>query len=140
MDLAIRASKEAKCIRRGVGAVLVDDLYHVKAIGYNGPPSGVKNCTEEPCMGARMMSGTGLDTCLAIHAEQNAIIQCSDVHACRICVSSVSPCMHCMKMLANVPNMDVIIFNEIYDQEALDWWMHIGRYHMQVTPTRYVMA
>ena len=81
LNLAKNASIRSNCIRAQVGAVIVGQDNHVKALGYNGTPSKVKSCKE---MGSCyrvdncIPSGTQYETCRSIHAEQNAIIQAGE--------------------------------------------------------------
>lgn len=78
MSLALLAAQRASCPRRKVGCVLVDANSHVVSTGYNGPPSGTPNCTDEPCGGQNQPSGKGLNMCKAVHAEINAYDQAGD--------------------------------------------------------------
>lgn len=78
MSLALLAAQRASCPRRKVGCVLVDKHSHVVSTGYNGPPSGEQNCTENPCGGHNQPSGQGLSLCRAIHAEINAFNQAGE--------------------------------------------------------------
>jgi dCMP deaminase len=101
MTIANVVMLRASCARRRVGCVLVDAQGRILATGYNGPPTGVPNCTEHPCAGAAAASGEALDLCQAIHAEQNALLQCSDSDRIWACYTTTSPCAHCVKLLAN---------------------------------------
>ncbi len=68
-----------------------------------------------------------LDGCHAIHAEQNALLQCRDVYSIHSCYTTVSPCMTCMKLLLNT-GCERIIFTEEYVQpEAARLWQSAGR-------------
>lgn len=103
------------CARRQVGCVLVDVHGHVAATGYNGTAAGLPNCTETPCAVATSPSGTDLDLCEAIHAEQNALLQCRDVQSLDVCYVTCSPCLHCLKMLLNT-SVRRICFIERYQK------------------------
>ena len=67
------------CIKRKYGAVIViNDV--VVSTGYNGSPRGYDNCCDiGTClrMERNMHQGEGYDICRAIHAEQNALLNCS---------------------------------------------------------------
>ena len=69
------------------------------ATGYNGNPSGFTHCIDEPCEGSTSKSGTDLDKCQAIHAEQNALLQCKDVYSIDRVYTTLEPCIHCIKLL-----------------------------------------
>ena len=79
LKMAHLVSERGTCARRKVGCILVNSKKHVIATGYNGVSSNQEHCIDNPCKGARLKSGQGLDLCEAIHAEQNALLQCKDV-------------------------------------------------------------
>jgi dCMP deaminase len=101
LSIAAVIAERSTCARRAVGCVLVDKDNRVLSIGHNGPARGMTHCTETPCEGAGMASGTGLELCQAIHAEQNALMFCNDIMKIDKCFVTVSPCVHCIKMLMN---------------------------------------
>lgn len=109
LDIARVIAQRSTCSRRAVGCVLVDKDNRVLSIGHNGPARGMPHCTETPCEGAACPSGTGLDLCQAIHAEQNALMFCNDIMKIDKCFVTVSPCIHCIKMLMNT-GCKVIVF------------------------------
>ena len=67
------------CIKRKYGAVIVkDDI--VISTGYNGSPRGFENCCDLgkcPRVERGMHQGEGYGICRAIHAEANALLNCS---------------------------------------------------------------
>lgn len=67
------------CIKRKYGAVIVkDDI--VISTGYNGSPRGLDNCCDMgrcPRIEKKMHQGEGYGICRAIHAETNALLNCS---------------------------------------------------------------
>jgi len=115
--MADLVSQRSTCRRRSVGCVLVDDRNRVLATGYNGVASGDVHCLDMPCPGAGLPSGTGLDECHAIHAEQNAILQCQDVTKIFSAYITVSPCVSCAKLLMNT-SCGRIVFSEEYTSTA----------------------
>ena len=119
-------SEQSTCIRRAVGCILVDKYHHIIGSGYNGAACGLSHCIDTLCKGAHLKSGEGLHICEAIHAEQNALMQCADVNKIIACYTTASPCMHCMKMLLNT-SCELLVFSEVYDSNALDMWMASGR-------------
>lgn len=120
---ALVVSTGATCARRRVGCVLVDKDGIVLATGCNGPASGEVHCIDEPCPGADMASGTGLGRCRAVHAEQNALMQCEDVTAIDTAYLTTSPCEHCVKMLLNT-DCKRIVFLDNYpgSEESRELW------------------
>ena len=67
------------CMKRKYGAVIVKDDV-VISTGYNGSPRGCDNCCDLgtcPRMERNMHQGEGYGICRAIHAEANALLNCS---------------------------------------------------------------
>ena len=67
------------CLKRKYGAVIVKDDA-VISTGYNGSPRGFENCCDIgvcPRMQRNMHQGEGYGMCRAIHAEANALLNCS---------------------------------------------------------------
>jgi len=126
-ELARLVSRRSTCKRRSVGCVLVNHLGHILATGYNGVPRGHSHCIDSPCAGANLPSGTGLDTCEAIHAEQNALLQCKDVMEIHTAYVTAMPCMTCTKLLLNT-GCQRIVYVEPYPHEAArQLWIKNGR-------------
>lgn len=119
MGVAYVLSLRSTCIRRNVGCVLIDKRNHILATGYNGNAAGDPHCIDKPCAGANLASGTGLDRCEAIHAEQNALEQCSNVWAIETLYCTTIPCMHCAKMLRNTSLKRVVYIDSYPDAEAV---------------------
>lgn len=118
----------ATCPRRKVGCVLVSSENKVLATGYNGVPSGFVHCIDEPCEGAKYTTGLGLDKCEAIHAEQNALLQTSDVKLIETAYCTTAPCIHCLKLLLNT-GCKRIVFNQDYiaSEASRILWEKAGR-------------
>lgn len=114
LSLAVMTSMRATCVRRKVGCVLVNARGHCIATGYNGPPSGWAHCgtLNSTCKGHTMPSGQGLDACEALHAEQNALLQCSSVKEIDTAYVTTVPCITCTKMLLNTPVKRVVALND----------------------------
>ena len=127
LSLAQEVSTRSTCIRRNVGCVLVNEEGKILATGYNGVPAGWAHCNEnKPCPGALEPSGTGLDLCEAIHAEQNALLQCADVQQIFTAYITTSPCVTCTKLLINT-SCSHIMFGEEYSQpSAKQLWKKTG--------------
>lgn len=143
IQLAQVTAQRATCLRRAVGCVLVNERGHVLATGYNGVASGLPHCNEEvggklvgafggswynvpnhphACSGAKSPSGTNLDCCQAIHAEQNALMQCRDVHSIHTCYTTTSPCVTCVKLLMNTSCQRIVFLDEYIQPEAKKLW------------------
>ena len=93
------------CLYRQYGAALVKDKTIV-ATGFNGAPRGSIHCLDIGCLRDNIESGTQLEVCRAVHAEQNTII-----NAARLGVSTLGtelylwpgdmPCTLCIRSLIN---------------------------------------
>ncbi|MCQ2547592.1 MAG: dCMP deaminase family protein [Clostridia bacterium] len=121
MDMAELTAKRSTCMRRQVGAVIVKDK-HVMATGYNGAPMGIKHCDERGgCLRQQLNvpSGERHELCMALHAEQNAIIQAArlgqSIEGASIYVTH-QPCAICAKMIIN-SGIDKIIVREGYPDD-----------------------
>ena len=79
LNVAEAFAYRSTCIKRKYGAVIVKNDV-VVSTGYNGSPRGYDNCCDIgtcPRMERNMHQGEGYDICRAIHAEQNALLNCS---------------------------------------------------------------
>lgn len=106
-------AKRSTCTRRQVAAIFVDEYGRVLSCGYNGVPRGFTHCTDTPCKGATDEPGNTTN-CEAVHAEQNAILNCSDLNRVNTVYCSCTPCYECAKMLANLKNLKRVVVNEAY--------------------------
>ena len=122
IELAYVMSRRSTCARRQVGCVLVNDKNHIIGTGFNGVAAGETHCTDHPCKGAEFTSGQGLDYCEAIHAESNALLQCKNVYEIHTAFCTLSPCVHCVKLLMNT-SCERIVFVEPYSHtHAQELW------------------
>lgn len=119
MTVAFTLARRSTCQRRHVGAVLVDHNNHIIGTGYNGGPKGAPHCVEGPCAGATFNSGDGLERCEAIHAEQNALMQCSDVQNIHTVYTTTFPCAHCFKMIANTGCKRLVYYEDYPSSRAV---------------------
>ncbi len=122
LQMAALVATRSTCVRRSVGCVLVDRHRRVLATGYNGVAAGVAHCIDNPCAGAGASSGTELDKCDAIHAEQNAILQCNFVEKIEVAYITVSPCVTCTKLLLNTGCKKIVFIEEYADTSAKKLW------------------
>lgn len=93
------------CAKAQYFAILVDPHGHIIGTGYNGGPKGSPHCTDGGCPRhiAQTPSGAIYDDCIAIHAEENALLH-SDYttrrDGCTLYVNG-QPCWQCTKALIN---------------------------------------
>jgi len=127
MGLAQIVATRATCCRRSVGCVLVNKHNHIIATGYNGVAAGRPHCTEYPCPGASAPSGQSLDLCQALHAEQNALLQCKDMYDIEAAYVTASPCVTCLKLLLNTSCRSIFFVDEYPHPSAKGMWIAAGR-------------
>ena len=158
MRMAVVVASRSTCLRRSVGCVLLDKRNHVLATGYNGVAAGMSHCNhiestpvghkdhwtdagkfivEHPyaCSGANSPSGTNLDGCEAIHAEQNALIQCRSPHDIFTVYTTSSPCVQCVKMLMNTSARRIVFLEEYPHSRAKDMWTDSGGLWLKISLT-----
>jgi dCMP deaminase len=152
MELAVVTSRRATCLRRQVGCVLLNARGHVLATGYNGVAAGMPHCNDVDtdgfgpdahpwaCSGAESPSGTNLDGCQAIHAEQNALLQCRDVYGIETCYVTASPCMTCVKLLLNTSCQKIIFAEEYPHSAAKELWINNGRVWQQMNVVKNLVG
>lgn len=121
MEMAELTAKRSTCMRRSVGAVIVKDR-HAIATGYNGAPTGIAHCEDRGgCIRQQLNvpSGQRHELCMALHAEQNAIIQAAvmgnSVEGGTIYITH-QPCAICAKMILNA-GIKRIVIREGYPDE-----------------------
>ncbi len=70
--LALRST----CRRRKYGAVIVNEDYKIVSSGYNGAPVDEPHCIDGVCWREehKIPHGEQYEKCVAVHAEQNALI------------------------------------------------------------------
>lgn len=123
-------AERATCRRHHVGAVAVRDK-HILATGYNGAPSGLKDCLELGCLRDELgiASGTRQEICRGIHAEQNVIVQAS-LHGVSLEGSTIyathTPCNLCAKMLTNAKIKRYVSFGKYNDKAFLELFQEAG--------------
>ncbi len=130
LKIASVVAEQSTCRRHHMGAVAVRDK-HILATGYNGAPSGAKDCLTLGCLRDEfgIESGTRQELCRAIHAEQNVIIQ-AGLHGVSLEGSTVycthTPCVLCAKMLVNAKIARFVSFGKYNDDEFLNLFKEAG--------------
>ena len=130
-EIAAVVAKRSTCPRRSVGAVIVDEHGYILSTGYNGLPKGFEHCVDNPCPGASCPSGTGLELCEALHAEQNAIARLREPLSAKILYCTTAPCISCTK-LALATSIDRIVFSSDYPTSGKALWEKAGKVWEQV--------
>lgn len=128
MNLAKVVKSRADCLRRQVGAIIVKD-FRIISTGYNGTPYKIKNCSEGGCLRCQKRDRGEIkgyeyeESCVCIHAEQNAIIQAayqgSSTRGATI-YSTTNPCSSCAKILINAGITRVVCRNKHHDLGGIE--------------------
>lgn len=99
-------SENSYCRRRKVGALLVKEKMIISD-GFNGTPSGFKNCCEDP---------DGRTYPYVLHAEANAITKVArsnnSSEGSTLYVTT-SPCMECSKLIIQA-GIKRVVYSEFY--------------------------
>lgn len=130
LKIAAVVAERSTCRRHHIGAVAVRDK-RILTTGYNGAPSGAKDCLELGCLRneKNIPSGTRHEICRAIHAEQNAIIQGS-LHGVSLEGSTIycthTPCVLCAKMLVNAKIDRYVSYSDYADDSFINLFEEAG--------------
>jgi len=130
LKIASVVAERSTCRRHHMGAIAVRDK-HILATGFNGAPSGLKDCLELGCLRDEqgIPSGERQEICRGIHAEQNVIIQAS-LHGVSLEGSTIycthTPCVLCAKMLVNAKIKRFVSFGRYSDNSFVDLFRDAG--------------
>ena len=118
LKLAMLVSERATCPRMHCGCVLVRDK-RILSTGYNGSIPGDVHCEDHGCM-------IEDNHCVrTIHAEMNAILQCS-IHGVSTQGATAyitnMPCTNCAKSLIAAGIKEIIIFSDYHDTKAEEFF------------------
>lgn len=125
LNIARAVSKRSTCLRRQYGAVIVKND-EIISTGYNGSHRGADNCCD---VGVCWREAHGIphgqqyEKCVAVHAEQNAIISASrsDMIGSTLYLAGFEgdreivgePCLICHKMIANAGIARVVNLHDL---------------------------
>ena len=121
LDIAKSVGRRSTCLRRRYGAIIVKDKIIIST-GYNGAPRGEANCIDlGVCERERrnIPSGQNYELCVAVHAEQNAIINADPIKMKGATIyiegynadgslASGKPCLLCRRMIRNAMLVEVV--------------------------------
>lgn len=114
MHLAHLASLRSNCMKRRVGCVLIHNN-RILSTGYNGTPRGLTNCNAGGCPRCNAAStstsaGGMLETCLCLHAEENALLEAGRerIRDGSVLYCDTCPCLTCSVKIAQVGVREVV--------------------------------
>lgn len=127
IGIADAVSKRATCERRSVGCVLTDKNHRIISTGYNSVPTKQPHCpSEKDCGGAHAKSGD-TSTCIARHAEENAIAKCMDIFQIHTAYVTTKPCVGCTRFLLDTSCMRIVFKDDYPDNQGEELWVGAGR-------------
>jgi len=148
-NIARTVAQRSPCSRRQLGAILVKND-SIISTGYNGSIRGGLNCgIEVKCLKdiQNIPSYQGHDLCSAIHAEENAIINCarsgistigSTLFLAPLEGKSQRPCARCRKMIiqAGIKDCYYIDLDFTVKHEEISSWVELENQWMREIETK----
>ncbi len=129
MLIAEVVSLRSTCIRHHFGCVISKD-HKIISTGYNGAVKGAVHCLDKGCIRNRLgiESGTRIEICSAVHAEQNALIQAGSNAKGGTLYVNGTPCITCSKLIVNTEIEKVVIpKNDKYpDKDGIELIRNVG--------------
>jgi dCMP deaminase len=122
LKLAMLVSERSTCPRMHCGCILVRDK-QILSTGYNGSIPGDVHCEDVGCL---VVDNHCIRT---IHAEMNAILQCSSKGISTIGATAYitnMPCTNCAKALIGAQIKEIVIFSDYHDTMAEDFFNKAG--------------
>ena len=137
LKVAMLVSERATCPRMHCGCVLVKDR-QILSTGYNGSIPGDVHCEDDGCY---IVDNHCIRT---IHAEMNAILQCSQ-HGIRTEGATAyvtnMPCTNCAKSLVTAGIKEIVVFSDYHSTQAEEFLaiagVNIKRLSMPGTDINY---
>lgn len=118
---AYAAIEFSTCAKRQYFAFVLSPEGRVVGTGYNGSPPGIGHCNEGHCprLHEDSANGSAYDNCIAIHAEENALLWSdrTDRQGGTIIVNG-PPCWGCGKKIAGSGIARVVY---VRDPNYADW-------------------
>lgn len=136
LDIAKSVLERSTCLRRKYGAIIVNND-EIISTGYNGAPRGEQNCIDcGYCERERLNipKGERYELCVAVHAEQNAIISAArrDMIGGTMYIvgqnvsdgtlANPSPCMICRRLILNSGITRVVGLFDNNEVKDIDIW------------------
>ena len=119
LRMASEWAKLSYCDRKKVGAIIVKDNMIISD-GYNGTPSGYKNCCE---------NSIGDTEWFVLHAEANAILKVAkSTQSAKdsTLYITLSPCKECSKLIIQSGIVRVVYRNEYKDTSGVKFLRNYG--------------
>lgn len=126
MKIAELTASRSTCFSEQKGAIIVKDG-RIVATGYSGAPSRIKNCLCDIgyCRKRKLGfgHGEGHEYCLAVHAEENAILSAANIGVSingAVLYCTHFPCINCAKSIINCGIKHIFYKNDYNDELSKD--------------------
>ena len=133
LEIAKVVSSRSTCMRRKYGAVIVKDRVIIST-GYNGAPRGDANCIDTGICERKarnVPSGERYELCVAVHAEQNAIVNAPPdrMKGSTIYIAGFEddgtpanghPCLLCRRMIKNAQVKELVYLDKDGSFQKID--------------------
>ena len=108
------------CGKKQYMAILTDEDYMVLGMGYNGGPPKSQHCVDGGCerFSQNSQNGSIYDNCIAVHAEQNALLHSDHSSKPTRLFVNGPPCFTCAKLIVN-SSVKTVFY--IRDEDYEDW-------------------
>jgi len=117
------------CLRHQFGAIVTLNK-KIRGTGYNGAPRGLPHCIDVGCIRDKLgiPSGTRHEICMAVHAEQNAVLQAltfGTLDGATLYTNSF-PCKICAKLMINAGVKRLVSSGTYTDEGGLELLKQAG--------------
>lgn len=118
MKLATLAASRSNCMKRRVGCVIVREK-RVIATGYNGTPRHLMNCFDGGCPRCNGAESSNLNTCLCLHAEENALLEAGRdrVGSNATLYCDTCPCLTCSVKIVQT-GIKEVVYSQSYRMDS----------------------
>jgi len=118
-------AERSSCLNRQIGAIAVKDK-RILTTGYNGAPTGIKHCFDRGgCIRKKLQipSGEQQQKCIAIHAEENLMVQAAlhgiSLKDCDIyCLNQ--PCVMCCRKIISLKPKNLFYTGSYPDKDSIE--------------------
>lgn len=121
-------AERSTCLRRHLGALIVKEG-QILGTGINGAPKGLPPCASVGCIreAQGIASGTHIEICRGIHAEQNALLQAGLAGSKgAVLYTNGFPCEVCAKLCIQAEIARVVVSGDYPDRRGLDLLFQAG--------------
>lgn len=122
------AKDDSTCLRRKVGAILVNENGRILSTGFNGAPRKYRHCVTVGCIREKLNipSGERMELCVAQHAEHNAMLFYGESPGATVYIYGGTPCKTCAGAMINNGIVRVVCDRDYPDDMAKEMLRDCG--------------